>query len=284
MCAASVIGLLREDMCQEDMCQQPENSSRSSSERWRRPLSYLPSPKPPSRRRMRAVPEPPARLRAELRAGHGGPGPPRHRPVRAGSRHLSVEALAATGSDRPLSTTEPAGYGATDLETAYHLPANRVGEHGTIAILDAGCLPGAGIRPQHLPRAVRSACVHDGQRLPEDHRLHGGPPLAPDPTQPGQEEESVAIETSLDVDMASAACPLCHIIEVQLPTGTPSRQTQAEAGRGDGGLRHGREHRGVVGRQRGQHELRVPDGRLHRHRRARAGPCPPWRGHSRVLR
>lgn len=52
-----------------------------------------------------------------------------------------LKAVTSANSTKPLSTTEPIGYGATDLERAYHLPAASVGANGTITIVDAGAYP-----------------------------------------------------------------------------------------------------------------------------------------------
>ena len=52
--------------------------------------------------------------------------------------------------------------------------------------------------------------------------FHGGPPFQPDPTQVGKTDETAAaVEAALDVQMASAACPACHLLEVQVPLADP---------------------------------------------------------------
>jgi subtilase family serine protease len=127
---------------------------------------------------------------------------------------------AAPGSKTPLSTTVPVGYGAADLAAAYHLPDAAAGAKGTIAIIDAGAYPNLeadinAYRSQYgLPACtVASGCLTIGDQ-------HGGPALPPATTFPNTYyEEEVGVETALDVDMASAACPSCHIIELQLPIG-----------------------------------------------------------------
>jgi subtilase family serine protease len=128
---------------------------------------------------------------------------------------LAKVVTISPGSTRALSTTTPAGYGAPDLEKAYNLSG---GQSGTIAILDAGAYPSlesdlATYRAQYgLPACTTAS----GCLTIADYK--GGPPLQPstngiDPLI----EEQVAVETALDVDMASAACPACKIIELQLP-------------------------------------------------------------------
>ena len=125
---------------------------------------------------------------------------------------------AGSGSKKPLSTTAPIGYGADELAAAYHLPAT--GGTGTIAIIDAGAYPPANLesdvntyRAQYgLPACtLASGCLKVAG-------FDGGAPQPP-ATDPDQKagEEQVGVETSLDVDMASAACPSCNLIELQLP-------------------------------------------------------------------
>jgi len=135
---------------------------------------------------------------------------------------------AAPGSKTPLSTTVPAGYGADDLAAAYHLPAAATGAKGTIVIIDAGAYPNLeadlnAYRSQYgLPACTAaSGCFKQADQ-------HGGPALPPATTFPNTYyEESVGVETTLDVDMASAACPSCNIIELQLPIGDALNGTKA---------------------------------------------------------
>lgn len=122
------------------------------------------------------------------------------------------------GSDTVLSTDTPVGLGATDLARAYSLPRASVGRKGTIAIISAGANTHlesdlATYRKQYgLPACTTaSGCLTITD-------FHGGPPVEPGTTTEFKEsEEESAVETSLDVDMASAACPDCHIMVVQTP-------------------------------------------------------------------
>lgn len=157
-------------------------------------------------------------LNAQLRAGtlltdHGT------RPVCTGALRCDAQVVTdARGSARPLSTGTPAGYGPADLAKAYDLPPAPVGARGTIAIIDQGAYPNlpadlAAYRGQY---GLPACTTHDGCLRIVDY--HGGRPLTPDPTADGrQAEEELAGETSLDVDMASAACPYCRILEIQVP-------------------------------------------------------------------
>ena len=142
---------------------------------------------------------------------------------------------AAPGSKTPLSTTVPVGYGAADLAAAYHLPDAATGAKGTIAIIDAGAYPNLeadinAYRSQYgLP-----ACTTAGGCL-KIAGFDGGAPQTPATTFPNTYyEEQVGVETALDVDMASAACPSCAIVELQLPitdalTGTKEHMDAAMA-------------------------------------------------------
>src|SRR5205807_190523 len=124
---------------------------------------------------------------------------------------LAEIATAAPNSTKALTATTPIGYGATDLEKAYNLTGGQV---GTIAIIDAGAYPNlesdlATYRAQYgLPACTTaSGCLTIAD-------LNDGPPLQPSSNFFDQYiEEQVAVETALDVDMASAACPDCKIIE-----------------------------------------------------------------------
>jgi subtilase family serine protease len=158
-------------------------------------------------------------LRAEVRDGtllktHGV----RQVCAAANAHCLALLVTSATNATAPLSTTAPLGYGAGDLATAYNLPAAGVGAAGTVAIIDGGADPQlesdlATYRAQYgLPACTTaSGCL----KITD---LHGGPPLAPVAGELGEiEEEEIGVETSLDMDMASAACPGCKLIEVQIP-------------------------------------------------------------------
>jgi subtilase family serine protease len=160
-------------------------------------------------------------LRAELRDGsllatHGI----RKICAAANAHCLAQVVTSATGSTKALSTTTPLGYGPADFANAYHLPAATVGANGTIAIIDAGAYPNleSDLAVYRAQFGLPACTTANGCLKITD--LHGGPPLTPDPTFFGQfEEENVAVETALDMQLASAACPLCKLVEVQIPVG-----------------------------------------------------------------
>jgi subtilase family serine protease len=112
----------------------------------------------------------------------------------------------------------PAGYGATDLASAYKLPVTR-GAGQTIAIVDAFDDPTAETdlavyRTQYGLPPCRSA---NGCFTKLNQKGQRGPYPQADP--------GWGIEISLDLDMVSAACPLCHIVLVE--GRTPSLQDLA---------------------------------------------------------
>ncbi|GAA3432710.1 peptidase S8 [Kutzneria kofuensis] len=124
---------------------------------------------------------------------------------------------AKPGGATPLRTTEPAGYSPSELATAYSLPANSRST-ATIAVIGAG-VDGNLAADLATYRATFGlpACTEQSGCL----RLldyTGGPQVAPQQSGQGAAiEEEVAAETSLDVDMASAACPSCRLMYVSVP-------------------------------------------------------------------
>ncbi|KAA9160358.1 S8 family serine peptidase [Amycolatopsis acidicola] len=145
------------------------------------------------------------------------PGGTRLEPVCAGQFQrlaCQVERVVGGYDDDP----DPVGWSAQDLQKAYELPstANRT---GTIAIIDVGAYPNlegdlARYRAQFglPPCTAASGCFRQVD-------FHGGPPLRPSGGPDGASiDEQIAVETALDVDMASAACPGCRITEVQIPS------------------------------------------------------------------
>jgi hypothetical protein len=172
-----------------------------------------------------------ATMRAELRNGTLGQ---THGIARVcAEHHLSCQADALTASKKSsalLISGAPIGYGANDLEKAYGLVGAKAGS-GEIAVLETGAYPTlesdlAIYRATYnLPRCtVASGCIRQVN-------YKGGPAYTPS-TDPdvAYDEEGEAMETALDVDMASAACPHCTILEVQLPAvdGAAGDQTDVD--------------------------------------------------------
>jgi subtilase family serine protease len=124
----------------------------------------------------------------------------------------------APGSETLLSTAVPVGYGADDLAAAYHLPDAGSGAKGTIAIIDAGAYPTleADLTTYRTQYGLPACTAASGCLKVVDQ--HGGPALTPAAELPEViYEEHVAVETALDMQLASAACPSCNLIELQVP-------------------------------------------------------------------
>src|SRR5262249_35713741 len=115
----------------------------------------------------------------------------------------------ATQSGHVKSYAVPQGWGPADLQSAYNIPA--ITTTPTIAIVDAY---GYTTLEQDLA-TYRStpglpACTTASGCLKIVNQTGGT-------TLPGQPpaNDDWTVETALDVDMASAACPTCKIIVVQ---------------------------------------------------------------------
>ena len=119
--------------------------------------------------------------------------------------------LALTQSDPDgtiSSSTTPSGWGASDLQSAYRIPTTG-GAGTTVAIVDANDDPNAETdlaiyRYQYglPPCTTANGCFH---------KLNQAGAATPTPAaDPGW-----STEISLDLDMVSAACPLCNILLVE---------------------------------------------------------------------
>jgi len=122
--------------------------------------------------------------------------------VRGRAACQAVVDLDVTG---PVSAT-PAGYGAADLQAAYQFPASTAGTGQLVAVIDAYDAPSvasdlAVYRAQYgLAPCVVGCFLKVNQT--------GGVTMPP-------ADPSWAQETSLDVQMVSAACPKCRILLVE---------------------------------------------------------------------
>jgi subtilase family serine protease len=129
--------------------------------------------------------------------------------------HCAARILTvAPGSSKPLTTTVPAGYGPADFAKAYNLPAG-AGQKGTIAILDEGAFPTL----ESTLNTYRTtyglpACTSASGCFKQVNEYGGAPLKAGTTDEQKLFDEEVGIETTLDVDMASSACPLCKIVEI----------------------------------------------------------------------
>jgi subtilase family serine protease len=155
-----------------------------------------------------------ARIHQEVRSGtllrdHGV------RTVCAACRSQIV--TVAPGSSQPLVTAVPAGDGPSDLAAAYSLPASSTSTN-TIAIIDAGVDPNlASDLATYRSTFGLPACTTASGCLKLEN-FNGGTQPAPQRSGQGaQAEEEIAVETALDMDMASAACASCHLLEISVP-------------------------------------------------------------------
>jgi hypothetical protein len=109
------------------------------------------------------------------------------------------------------SFAAPSGLGATDLESAYKLDVS-VDPKATVAIVDAYGYAGAesdlaAYRKQYNlpPCTIANGCLTIVNQAGKTSPLPAAPPSGDDWT----------VETALDLDMASAACPKCKLLLVQ---------------------------------------------------------------------
>ena len=103
------------------------------------------------------------------------------------------------------------------LGAAYHLPAHFYGTR-TIAIIDAGVDPTlAHDLSMYRTTFGLPACTEASGCLQLENYTGGAQPAPQTGAQGTAIEEGVAVETSLDMDMASAACSSCHLLEISVP-------------------------------------------------------------------
>jgi subtilase family serine protease len=113
-----------------------------------------------------------------------------------------------------VANATPSGYGPADLQSAYALPSATAGTGQTIAIVDAGDDPTAeadlGVYRAQFglsPCTTVNGCFR---------KVNQSGNTSPRP----RTNASWAQETSLDLDMASAVCPNCHILLVEATSAT----------------------------------------------------------------
>ena len=132
-----------------------------------------------------------------------------------------VRGAAAVAAGHPGDAALPAGYGPADLRSAYHLPSTG-GAGQTIALVDAGGDPGAEA-DLDVYRATYGLppCTTANGCFRKVNEQGSASPLPPE--LPGW-----GVEISLDLDLASAACPSCHILLVEASTPVPADLATAE--------------------------------------------------------
>ncbi|MFD8725084.1 peptidase S8 [Streptomyces sp. NPDC059629] len=158
--------------------------------------------------------EPVARLRQEVRSGTLLA---RHGVHTVCPRCAAQVVTQKTGSTTPLRATAPAGYGPGDLAKAYSLPAKSKST-ATIAIIDAGVDATLASDLARYRSAFGLPACDKASGCLTLKNYTGGKQPAPQKSGAGATlEEAVALETSLDLDAASAACPTCHLMEISVP-------------------------------------------------------------------
>jgi hypothetical protein len=132
--------------------------------------------------------------------------------------YASCDAVVATNAAgrmriTPAATVSPAspppGYGPADLESAYNLPISQGGNE-TVAVVDAPGDPNiAADLATYRAEYGLPACTTGNGCLNIVNQDGSGPPsgLFNNPNW--------GVETALDLDMVSAACPACHILLVE---------------------------------------------------------------------
>jgi hypothetical protein len=124
---------------------------------------------------------------------------------------------SSPGASTPLSTSLPSGYGPSTLASDYGISGDTTSTT-TIAIIDAGVDGNlaADLATYRSTYGLPACTTANGCLKLESYT--GGAQQAPQKSGAGAEdEEEIAVETALDMDMASAACPSCHLLEISLP-------------------------------------------------------------------
>jgi subtilase family serine protease len=137
--------------------------------------------------------------------------------ARAGFSHCNLR-LLGNGNGRPLAAAAPSGYGPADLQSAYALPSGSAGSGQTVAIVDAyddttAVADVSAYRNQYglggCQTVATTGCTFTNGatiRKVNQNGVQGSYPA---------NNQSWAVEISLDVDMVSAACPKCNILLVE---------------------------------------------------------------------
>jgi subtilase family serine protease len=124
------------------------------------------------------------------------------------------------GSTMPLLGTSPVGYGADVLEDAYGLK-KAPSENATVAIIGAAYYDPAvlesSLASYRSEYGLPACTIKSGCLTVTGYKSDKLKPPKTDTQK--QAAEQIGLETSLDVEMVSAACPSCKIVEVQTPWG-----------------------------------------------------------------
>jgi subtilase family serine protease len=129
--------------------------------------------------------------------------------VRAGFSHC-LSKMLGTRARKPVAAAAPAGgYGPADLQSAYALPSGTAGAGQTVAIVDAfdDKTAEADMGTYRSTYGLPACTTANGCfKKVNQSGVQGSYP---------SNNQSWAVEVSLDLDMVSATCPQCHILLVE---------------------------------------------------------------------
>jgi subtilase family serine protease len=142
-------------------------------------------------------------------------------PADSGNKYLPTGcdlSLVATSGNaaKPLESSGPVGLGPADFARAFNLPDGS-GQAGTIGIVGFGATPTlAADLAQYRSAYGLPACTEESGCLQIVGQNGGAPPAPLGLPVLNKADEGLAFESTIDVDMASAACPSCQIRVVEL--------------------------------------------------------------------
>jgi subtilase family serine protease len=143
-------------------------------------------------------------------------------PVAVGRSHCDLSLLTNL-QRRPLASPAPAaGYGPSDLQSAYALPSSTAGAGQTVAIVDAydDSTAEADLGTYRSTYGLPACTTANGCfKKVNQSGVQGSYPA---------NNQSWAVEISLDLDMVSAACPNCHILLVEASSNSNANLYAAE--------------------------------------------------------
>jgi subtilase family serine protease len=127
--------------------------------------------------------------------------------------------VATDAAGKPLASSGPVGYGPTQFQTAYALPSATAGSGQTIGIVDAYDDPTAqgDLAAYSSAEGLPPPCVGCFTKVNQT----GG-------TSYPAKNGGWALEISLDIEIAHAACPLCKILLVEASSNSFANLMAAE--------------------------------------------------------
>ena len=140
------------------------------------------------------------------------PGEPLTGALCSGAQWRCDAHVLATAEGHIKAFATPQGYGPKDLQSAYNIPTTPVSGTPTVAIVDAyGYSKLESDLATYRSTYGLPPCTTANGCLKIVNQTGATTPLPADP--PANDDWSV--ETALDIDMVSAACPACKILVVQ---------------------------------------------------------------------